>query len=365
MLTFIEDLLAPLHLSDLKTPSKQYPSGVDYEIFDNKPGSKWGMSSPFVQNGIVSAPGQLKPFADDSIQMQTFMITDRNRIPGVSLSWILRARPSNIDHNLDRYREEFVTQVLLLVMNVVLLVSCCMGVVCHRHMKVKQRIQREHDQKELQMKDAELVESAHAQQLHAKEHEIICARMNAEAAIAQEMHINEMQHKQARQIQASTNAKLLRQELERLKTQLGATMIQLTEIQPKTEPLSLVHRSPMVGKAWQALDTPWEPGGKHDMDTSPKVPCLALLSTDGKHFTASLFTKKGLGKERKLTRGSHAFVKVEGESHLRVSLMSFEFGKACGHPQLARELPVMYAGEVEFDENQTVTQWNNLSGSKP
>jgi hypothetical protein len=54
---------------------------------------------------------------------------------------------------------------------------------------------------------------------------------------------------------------------------------------------------------------------------------------------------------------------MEGEPFIRVSTMAAEFGSAAGHPQLGNEQPVLYAGEVEFDEAGGLTRWSNMSGT--
>jgi hypothetical protein len=76
-----------------------------------------------------------------------------------------------------------------------------------------------------------------------------------------------------------------------------------------------------------------------------------------------LSSKSGLGREAQIKPGSHAFVALEGEPFIRVSLPASTFGSAAGHPQLAREKPVLYAGEVEFDEDSVLTRWSNMSGT--
>jgi len=64
-----------------------------------------------------------------------------------------------------------------------------------------------------------------------------------------------------------------------------------------------------------------------------------------------------------LSVGSHAFVKALGEPFLRVSPVSFPFGGAGGHPMLASEEAVLYAGELEVGEQGEVVRWNNCSGT--
>merc|ERR1712054_620198 len=57
------------------------------------------------------------------------------------------------------------------------------------------------------------------------------------------------------------------------------------------------------------------------------------------------------------------FAKVAHEKCLRICIVPCEFGDAAGHPNLATEHGVLYAGEVEFDENGDVVRWSNLSGT--
>jgi hypothetical protein len=77
----------------------------------------------------------------------------------------------------------------------------------------------------------------------------------------------------------------------------------------------------------------------------------------------ALTSGNALGKEKNIKPGSHAFVAMEGEPFIRVSVMAAEFGAAAGHPQLANEKPVLYAGEVEFGEDGGLSRWSNMSGT--
>merc|ERR1712196_236337 len=91
-------------------------------------------------------------------------------------------------------------------------------------------------------------------------------------------------------------------------------------------------------------------------------PCLAVtISPDGTDALECKLWKDGaLGRNMRLKPGVHAFVKA-GDPFLRVSLHTDEFGYVSGHPHLVdrSETNVMYAGEVEFDDNGKVTRWNN------
>lgn len=64
-----------------------------------------------------------------------------------------------------------------------------------------------------------------------------------------------------------------------------------------------------------------------------------------------------------LASGSHAFVLVPGERHLRLSMVAAHFGSACGHAQLAAEGRVLFAGEVLLDTDGVLLAWSNLSGT--
>jgi hypothetical protein len=107
---------------------------------------------------------------------------------------------------------------------------------------------------------------------------------------------------------------------------------------------SLDMRSNMLQKSTRALSC------------SPPYACR-------KFEARGLTSRNELGKEKKIKPGSHAFVAMEGEPFIRVSVMAAEFGAAAGHPQLGKEEPVLYAGEVEFDEAGSLTRWSNMSGT--
>ena len=98
-------------------------------------------------------------------------------------------------------------------------------------------------------------------------------------------------------------------------------------------------------------------------------------------YTAVLMRDGTSMRATALSSGSHAFVKVPGEHHLRVALKGTEFGEAAGHPTLAFEgwveyaghidlcktelltEIVWYAGEVEFDADGRVKRWAHMSGT--
>jgi len=98
----------------------------------------------------------------------------------------------------------------------------------------------------------------------------------------------------------------------------------------------------------------------------PKFPCLAVSIDDSHRGSANILRASSLGKPVTIKEGTHSFVALQrdGESpSLRLTLMAFPFGHSCGHPLLANEQDVLFAGEIEFDKDQAVTRWNNLSGT--
>lgn len=95
-------------------------------------------------------------------------------------------------------------------------------------------------------------------------------------------------------------------------------------------------------------------------DPEVKYPCIAWSYADD--TPSRLLTKAGLGKEKPLREGTHAFVKMSHES-LRVGILPSDFGHASGHPHLSLDQPVEYAGEIEVDTKGHLVRWNNLSGT--
>lgn len=90
-------------------------------------------------------------------------------------------------------------------------------------------------------------------------------------------------------------------------------------------------------------------------------PCIAW-TPDGAE-PPRLLTRAGMGKEKPLSEGTHAFVKMPHESFLRVSIMASDFGESSGHPHLSLEQPVEFAGEIELNAEGRLVRWNNLSGT--
>ena len=93
--------------------------------------------------------------------------------------------------------------------------------------------------------------------------------------------------------------------------------------------------------------------------------CLAVYVNGTGQITSCRWMHHGqaISHQATLTHGSHAFVKVLTEPFLRVSPVAHSFGKASGHPALANEQPVLYAGELEADGRGDILRWNNLSGT--
>lgn len=65
----------------------------------------------------------------------------------------------------------------------------------------------------------------------------------------------------------------------------------------------------------------------------------------------------------RLRPGSHAFVRMPGEDFLRVGVATGRFGDMCGHLVISGGAPVLFAGELEVNENCRVVRWSNKSGS--
>jgi hypothetical protein len=127
--------------------------------------------------------------------------------------------------------------------------------------------------------------------------------------------------------------------------------------------LKKIPRSRKLREAW-ADGADWQHSKDEPMiDTGPKMPSLAITSQDETHFEATILKKDGLGRVAKIKAGSHAFVCMEGEQYLRMGSKASPFGSAAGHPQLALESPALYAGEIEFGDQQNILRWSNLSGT--
>ena len=80
--------------------------------------------------------------------------------------------------------------------------------------------------------------------------------------------------------------------------------------------------------------------------TLSKVPCLACERMGDDSLTARIMRSDGIGLEKTIFAGSHAFVRLPGDGFIRMGSMAFDFGKACGHPLLSHKepAPVLFAG---------------------
>ncbi len=70
------------------------------------------------------------------------------------------------------------------------------------------------------------------------------------------------------------------------------------------------------------------------------------------------------GEEVQLRPGTYAAVKVQGGSfYMALFTDPAQYGDAGGHPALAFEGPVVFAGEVKLDHTMCVTAWDLKSGT--
>ena len=161
-----------------------------------------------------------------------------------------------------------------------------------------------------------------------------------------------------------------------------------------------VKRRPLSLKSWEP--TSWHASGMATVkDTAPELICVAATLNPNNETLSCHFLNMSSSSESsniadvKLKVGSHVFVKVPGERHLRVALGACPFGHGLGHRQLAKEQPVLYAGacttilystsydekdrldsddcckllpslavgEIDIGENMELVRWNNMSGT--
>ena len=128
--------------------------------------------------------------------------------------------------------------------------------------------------------------------------------------------------------------------------------------------LIMVPRVALLAEAWAekvVVESPISKVDEVNTTTMPPLPCI--LWAYGTATPPQLLSKRGLGRDMKIKPGTHAFVKMPGESSLRVSTLTCAFGEAMGHPQMSGEQPVEAAGEVEIDAEGQLVRWNNLSGT--
>ena len=98
----------------------------------------------------------------------------------------------------------------------------------------------------------------------------------------------------------------------------------------------------------------------------PQIPCLAVTIDASLNGCAHILSSSGIGRAMTIKPGTHAFVALQQDTFdkkpfFRVTLMSFAFGSSCGHPNLANEQDVLFAGEIEFGSEERIIRWNNLS----
>ena len=95
----------------------------------------------------------------------------------------------------------------------------------------------------------------------------------------------------------------------------------------------------------------------------PRMSCLALRCEENGRCSARLLKGTELGADIAIKPGSHVFVRVPGEDFIRASITASVFGQASGHGMLSDEKPVLFAGEIEINENGQMIRWNNVSGT--
>ena len=214
---------------------------------------------------------------------------------------------------------------------------------------------------------------------HFRDQALALDRANAEAeaqnALLEQKILGKVLALDRVKAEAATQHALLEQRL--LESSLTNTQLICAKLQIETKHRAgsqahavQVQRKPLIHDAWRpAPSAPCRPPSEHELDKafaadiSPSLPCLAVTSADGVKLNARALGGTGLGAANPITAGSHPFVKLAGEGFLRVGRTAFAFGEACGHPTLAKETPVLYAGEIEVDEDDNLTRWNNVSGT--
>lgn len=115
-------------------------------------------------------------------------------------------------------------------------------------------------------------------------------------------------------------------------------------------------------KVLEAWTCKWTEVGEGPLPKSRSV-CIAVVLDDAHKVHGKQMRGLKIEGVAKVCRGSHAFVRVAGESFLRVAFAAAPFGSSSGHGFLADAKPVLYAGELEVDEDSRLIRWNNLSGT--
>jgi hypothetical protein len=135
------------------------------------------------------------------------------------------------------------------------------------------------------------------------------------------------------------------------------------------EPQDTAQRSDMLNagplSGWLMQAWAEEPTFRSLEQPTPKarMPCLALRCDENGQCSVRMFRGVQQGAEATIKAGSHSFVQVPGEDFIRASKHAFPFGKASGHGVLSDEQPMLFAGEIEINENGQLTRWNNISGT--
>jgi len=222
---------------------------------------------------------------------------------------------------------------------------------------------------------AELATLAEVTDLQRQKAELVAEEVLA--SLAAEKHASELQEMQA-QVEMARLGKLAAEHAGReqeMRTQLRESelaQLKLTLQQcvmpsmPGSRSADLVEVFPEV--KIQAMQTAAWSAEREWVLASDSTPshglCMAAVQVEGDRFKGFLLKEGKLGREMRIKEGSHAFIKASFEENfLRISLKAAEFGDACGHPSLANEMPVLYAGEVEFDDTGRLLRWNNMSGT--
>ncbi|KAL3893139.1 MAG: hypothetical protein SGPRY_014434 [Prymnesium sp.] len=157
---------------------------------------------------------------------------------------------------------------------------------------------------------------------------------------------------EAAEARACSERDLLALQLENIKMQLQHSV----QMSP-----THVYRSAKVVAAWTRE---WKPPSPTEYSSMATSFCIAALSSHGRTFTGRLIESgKDVGEPVSIKKGSHAFVKLVTEPFLRLTIHAKSFGECSGHTWLASEMPVLYAGEMEFDDDSQLIRWNNLSGT--
>jgi len=120
--------------------------------------------------------------------------------------------------------------------------------------------------------------------------------------------------------------------------------------QQQLTPQQLTQAPPVYEyEAWTGHSRLSEATARNNRTRATKGFSLAVTVDDATgRYTAVLMRDGTSMRATEITPGSHAFVKAPGEQHLRVALKGTKFGEAAGHPNLASEGDVQYAGHIDL-----------------